>query len=213
MAEVTWRDQIAQRIERRLQLWRGRIVQFRGASVGIRFGLGRSVRVLYPSHFEAGHDVTIDDYGYLHCLSSSGVSLGNHTSIARNFWLSCGRSATSIGGFKIGDYSFIGPNSVMGAGGPISIGNHVQMGPNVTITAENHVFDDATLQIDQQGLSHIGVIIEDDCWIGGQATILDGVRIGRGSIVGAGAVVTTNIPPFSVAVGVPARVIKKRRQR
>jgi acetyltransferase-like isoleucine patch superfamily enzyme len=53
-------------------------------------------------------------------------------------------------------------------------------------------------------------VIEDDCWLGDGVKVLDGVTIGRGSVIGAGAVVTKDIPPFSVAVGVPARVIKTR---
>jgi acetyltransferase-like isoleucine patch superfamily enzyme len=53
-------------------------------------------------------------------------------------------------------------------------------------------------------------LIEDDCWLGSGVKVLDGVTIGKGSVIGAGSVVTKNIPPFSVAVGVPARVIKSR---
>jgi acetyltransferase-like isoleucine patch superfamily enzyme len=98
----------------------------------------------------------------------------------------------------------------MGAGGPLVIGSHVQMGPNVTITAENHLFSDPTRHVDEQGVSHEGIYIEDDCWIGGGVIILDGVRIGCGSVIGAGSVVTRSIPPNSVAIGVPARVVRSR---
>jgi len=207
---TTWLDSWEARIERRLQLLRGWWVRKRGARVGARFGVGRLVHILYPTCFQAGDDVTIEEFAYLHCLSPRGVRFGSHTSVAPNLWLSCGRTSDNPGYFEIGDYSYIGPNGVMGAGGPIVIGNHVQMGPNVTITAENHLFDEPHLRIDQQGLSHAGIIIEDDCWVGGGAIILDGVRIGCGSVIGAGAVVTESIPPYSVAVGVPARVLRRR---
>lgn len=207
---VTQLDKWEMRIERRLQLTRGRWIQRRGARVGDRFGLGRGVRILYPSCLIAGDNVTILDNGYLHCLSTRGVKLGNQTSIDRNLWLSCGVVPGNEGYFEIGDDSYIGPNAVMGAGGPIVIGSHVQMGPNVTITAENHVFANALQRIDEQGVSHLGIVIEDDCWIGGRVSILDGVRIGRGSVIGAGAVVTQNIPPYSIAIGVPAKVIRQR---
>jgi acetyltransferase-like isoleucine patch superfamily enzyme len=207
---VTWLDGWEARIERRFQLARGRWASWRGAQVGIRFGLGRHVRILYPACFQAGDDVTIMDFAYLNCLSIRGVKFGSNTSVDHNLWLSCGQAPDSEGYFEIGDCSYIGPNAVMGAGGSIVIGNHVLMGPNVTITAESHVFDDPGARIDEQGVRHEGIVIEDDCWIGGGATVLGGVRIGRGSVIGARALVTQSIPPYSVAVGVPARVIRSR---
>ena len=203
-------DVIEARIERRLQLLRGRIARWRGVRAGERFGLGRGVRIRYPGYLQVGDDVTIEDYGYLHCLSLRGVKFGSYTSIDRNLWLSCGVVTGNEGYFEIGERSYIGPNAVMGAGGTIIIGSHVQMGPNVTITAENHVFSDPERRIDEQGVSHEGVHIEDECWIGGGVIVLDGVCIGQGSVVGAGALVTKSIPPYSVAVGVPARVIRSR---
>lgn len=211
MAGITNLDRWEQRIERKLQLLRGRIVRWRGANVGVRFGLGPGVRLLYPAHFEAGDDVFIGDYAYLHCLCSRSVRFGSHTSVSTNLWLSCGRKPDSAGYFAIGEHSFIGPNGVLGAGGGIVIGSHVQIGPGVTITAERHIFDDPELSIDEQGVQRQGVIIEDNCWLGGRVTILDGVRVGHGSVIGAGAVVTRSIPPLSVAVGVPARVIRTRK--
>lgn len=208
---ITWGDQIRNRIDRRMQLLLGRIMRWRGARVGVRFGMGRGVRLHYPAYFEAGDDVFIGDYAFLHCLCARGVRFGNHTNVSTNLWLSCGRDPKSPGFFEIGEHSFIGPNGVMGAGGGIVVGSHVQMGPGVTITSEDHVFDNPELRIDEQGVKHTGVVIEDDCWIGGRVTILDGVRIGHGSVIGSGAVVTRSIPPFSVAVGVPAHVIGNRR--
>lgn len=198
------------RIERRIQLARGRWAQLRGVQAGHHFGLGRQVRILYPACLYVGNHVTIMDNSYLHCRSCSGVRIGSYTSIDRNLWLSCGVTTGNHGYFEIGDYSFIGPNAVIGAGGSIIIGSHVQIGPNVMITAENHIFSNHERLIDEQGLSHQGINIEDNCWIGGGAIILDGVNIGHGSVIGAGAVVTKNLRPFSVAMGVPARVVRSR---
>jgi acetyltransferase-like isoleucine patch superfamily enzyme len=205
---MTRLDRWEQYVERKRQLLRGQVARWRGARAGIRFGLGRGVRLLCPTYFEAADDVLIRDYSYLHCQSEGGVWFGRHTIASQNFWLSC----AGVGFFKLGEYTYIGPNAVMGASGGITIGCHVRIGPNLTITAENHRFDDPSLRIDQQGVTRQGVVIEDDCWIGGRATILDGVRIGCGSVVGAGAVVCESIPPFSVVVGVPARVIRERKQ-
>jgi acetyltransferase-like isoleucine patch superfamily enzyme len=201
------------RVERKLQLLRGKLVRLRGARVGARFGLGGGVRFEYPVHFSAGDDVTILEYGYLHCLSVEGVTIASHSSIDRNLWLHCGSTPQNIshGFFELGAYSYIGCNAVMGAGGGIRIGNNVLIGQSVNIHAESHVYADATRPIREQGVTYQGVTVEDDVWIGSKATILDGVTIGRGAVVGAGAVVTKSIPAYSIVVGVPARVIGMRQ--
>lgn len=212
---ITGLDRWEARIERRLQLARGRWASWRGARVGTRFGLGRGVQLLYPACFEAGGDVTILDFGYLHCLSARGVRIGSHTSIDRNLWLHCGGTPSDYdhGYFEIGNYSYLGCNGVMGAGGGIRIGNHVLIGQCVNIHAENHVYVEANKRIDEQGVSYRGVVVEDDVWIGSRATILDGVTISQGAVIGAGAVVTTFVPAYAIAVGVPARVIGTRRKQ
>lgn len=201
------------RVERKLQLLRGRLVELRGARVGTRFGVGRNVSFLHPAHFMAGDDVTILEYGYLHCLSVRGVSIGSYSSIDRNVWLHCGGTSHdfSRGFFTLGEQSYIGCNAVLGAGGGIRIGNNVLIGQSVNIHAESHVFADAERLIKDQGITCQGVTIEDDVWIGSKATILDGVTVGRGAVVGAGAVVTKPIPPYAIAAGVPARIIGSRR--
>lgn len=96
-------------------------------------------------------------------------------------------------------------------GGPITIGNGVRIAPLVMIFARNHNFADTDIPIYQQGITASPIIIEDDVWVAGKVMITAGVRIGRGSVIGAGAVVTKDIPPWSVAVGVPAQVIKTRK--
>jgi acetyltransferase-like isoleucine patch superfamily enzyme len=211
-AQLGWLNGLSLKVRRKTELLRGHIWRWRGASAGVRFGLGRGVRILYPECLTVGDDVTIEDHAYLHCLSERGVRIGSHTSIDRNLWLHCGGTPDdhSHGWFEIGEHSFIGPNAVIGAGGPIKIGSHVQFGPNVTMTAEQHLFDDPRARIEVQGVVRKGVVVEDDCWIGGQVTILDGLTIGHGTVVGAGAVVTRSIPEMSVAVGVPARVVRTR---
>lgn len=213
LSRYDWLEYQVQRVERRAQLLRGRLLKLRGVDAGTRFGVGASLRVVYPAFLHVQNDVTIEGPGFLHCLSHVGVHIGAHSSIAPYLWLHCGASpeAMGCGFFRLGSYSFIGPYGSMGAAGGITIGDHVQLGPRVSIVAENHCFEDPTRRIDEQGVWHQGVVIEDDCWIGAGAIILDGVTIGTGSVIGAGAVVTRSIPPFSVAVGCPARVIRSRK--
>jgi len=207
-------DDIELRIERKLQLARAQWAIWRGVRAGKRFGLGRGVRILYPSYLCVQDDVTIEDYGYLNCLSAGGVRIGSHTSIARNLWLHCGGAPGKPpqGYFEIGDHSFIGCNAVMGSSGGIRIGSHVLIGPNVTVSSENHRFDELDRLISQQGVEPEEVLVEDDCWIASNVTLLAGVTLGQGCVIAAGAVVTRSVPPFSVAAGVPARVVRMRGQ-
>lgn len=111
-------------------------------------------------------------------------------------------------GLHLGNYSGIGRNSHVS---DAWIGDHVMMGPEVVIYNQNHRFDRTDIPMDQQGFQpekrvHIG----NDVWIGRRVMIMPGVTIGDGCVIGAGAVVAKDIPPYSVAVGNPARVVKSR---
>jgi maltose O-acetyltransferase len=114
-----------------------------------------------------------------------------------------------------GDTIEIGPRSGIGIDAFIRadlvIGCDVMMGPGVIIYGRYHNHDRTDIPMNKQGMGGFSpVIIEDDVWIGARVIILKGVRVGRGAIIGAGAVVTKNVPPFSVVAGNPARVIRKR---
>lgn len=104
----------------------------------------------------------------------------------------------------------IGYGSRENPGGLIEIGNQVRIAPHVVMVAANHNFADAGRPIHGQGLTHAPIRIGNDVWIGARVMITAGVSIGAGCIIGAGAVVTKDIPPYSIAVGVPARVVKQR---
>jgi acetyltransferase-like isoleucine patch superfamily enzyme len=84
------------------------------------------------------------------------------------------------------------------------------MSPRVSLYAENHVFDDPSIPMKEQGVRRSFIKIEDDCWIAANSIILAGVTIGKGSVVAAGSVVTHDVPPYSVVAGSPARIIKQR---
>jgi acetyltransferase-like isoleucine patch superfamily enzyme len=96
------------------------------------------------------------------------------------------------------------------ADGGISIGKNVLIGPHVIIHSSNHNYNDPDKPIKMQGHTKKPVVIEDDCWIGANAVILAGVHLGYGSVVGAGSVVTHDVPAYCVAVGNPAHIIKVR---
>lgn len=125
--------------------------------------------------------------------------------------LSIGRKAYIAAETQIGDYSGIGYNCIINA--EVTIGSNVMMGPNVTIYTSNHCTKDTTIPMRLQGMTQRKpVIIEDDVWIGGQVCILPGVRIGTGSVIGACAVVSKDVPSYAVVVGNPARVVKFRNK-
>lgn len=113
------------------------------------------------------------------------------------------------GMIQIGANAYIGPYTCL-SGDSIKIGKNCLIASHSSIYANNHIFADPSRPIKKQGHTYQGIVIEDDCWLGSGVRIVDGVTIGRGSVVGAGAVVTKNIPPYSVAVGVPAKVVSKR---
>ena len=131
----------------------------------------------------------------------------------RRFWL--GRRSVvesyccinnAVGDVTIGDYTRIGIHCTVI--GPVCIGSHVNLAQGITVTALNHNFGDAARRIDEQGVSTKPVVIGDDVWIGANAVILPGVTIGSHCVIAAGAVVTKDVPDYTLAGGVPAKTIK-----
>ena len=120
------------------------------------------------------------------------------------------RKASVTSKLVIGDKSGIGAYSHIS--GPVTIGKFVNMGPECVIFTTNHNHDRTDLTMQEQGISiPQEVFIGDDVWIGSRVTIMPGVHIGNGCIIGAGAVVTHDIPDYTIACGVPARVMRKRK--
>ena len=113
-------------------------------------------------------------------------------------------------GISIGDNSGIGVNCVVR--GPLEMGKDIMMGPEVQIMTGMHNTERTDIPMNQQGFVGLRkVTICDDVWIGTRAVIMPGVTIGKGSIIGACAVVTKDIPEYAVVTGVPAKVIKYRK--
>ncbi|MGL5938565.1 MAG: acyltransferase [Phocaeicola sp.] len=111
----------------------------------------------------------------------------------------------AIGEIEIGHHTRIGlHNTIIG---PVKIGNHVNIAQGVVVSGMNHNHKDLSCRIDEQGVSTHLITIEDDVWIGANCTLTAGITIGKHSVIGAGSVVTKDIPANSVAVGVPAKVI------
>ncbi len=115
------------------------------------------------------------------------------------------------GGFiTMGDDCTVNPYTILYGHGGLTLGNGVRIATHSVIIPANHIFTDPAQPIHTQKETRIGVAIEDDVWIGSNVTILDGVRIGRGSVIAAGSVVTKDVDPFSIMGGAPARLLKQR---
>ena len=112
-----------------------------------------------------------------------------------------------VGDVIIGDNSLVGMGNVII--GPVTIGNNVILAQNVVASGLNHEYKDPGASIQAQPVTTAPIVIEDDCWIAANVVITAGVTIGKHCVIGAGSVVTKNIPPFSVAAGNPARVIRR----
>jgi len=111
-----------------------------------------------------------------------------------------------VGDVIIGDDTLIGIGNVII--GPITIGNNVIFAQNIVASGLNHEYRNIDIPVKKQPVTTSPIIIEDDCWIAANVVITAGVTIGKHCVIAAAAVVTKNIPPFSVAAGNPARVIK-----
>jgi len=198
-------------LTRFFQICRGLIIRFQfNKSKGFIFA-GAKVKIRAGFQINSDKNLILEDGVLINALSKNGVSLGRNVTIARNSILQCTGVIANMGtGIRIGNFSAVGAMSYLSGQGGIEIGNNVIMGPGVKIFSENHNYSKLEIPIRMQGESRIGVKIEDDCWIGADVIILDGVKIGSGSVVAAGSVVTKEIPPFSISAGVPAKVLNNR---
>jgi acetyltransferase-like isoleucine patch superfamily enzyme/putative methionine-R-sulfoxide reductase with GAF domain len=198
----------------------------RGSNIqaGVEFGGGDGI--------ELGHNVLIGTRTYIDASGTNNrIQIGAQSYLDRDVTIRCigahhqivigDRVAIDHGvdirgtrencQIEIGDDTYIAPYVCIGGPGPIKIGKCCMIASHAGIFANQHRFTDLERPIREQGVSCKGIVIEDDCWIGSSAKIMDGVTIGQGSVIGAAAVVTKDIPPYSVAVGVPATVISNRR--
>lgn len=117
---------------------------------------------------------------------------------------------TSPQNISIGNYVCINRHASLGGQGNLTIGNYVNIGPNCSLITAQHRFDRPDKPMAFQGITRGPIVIEDDVWLGVNVTVLPNVRIGRGAIVGANAVVTRDVPPYAIVTGVPAKLMRYR---
>jgi len=173
------------------------------------FFLGRQVRLCYRSKLFFGESTSIGDYCELSGLGRVGIIIGDHFSLGAFSSVVVSRTFGDLGShIRIGDYVGIGEHAYIGGAGGVDIGSHTIVGQYFSVHPENHCYNNVDVPIRLQPTTRKGIRIGENCWIGSKVTILDGVVIGNNCVIGAGAVVNDNIPDNSVAVGVPAKVVK-----
>jgi acetyltransferase-like isoleucine patch superfamily enzyme len=176
--------------------------------------IGRNVKIRSAHKLVVGRNFVLEDSCELNCNCVSKMVFGNNVTIGSKAII---RPSNIYGGavgqgLIVGDNSNIGPYAYIGCSGLISIGNNVMISPRVSIYAENHNFQNPDVIMKDQGVTRQKVTIEDDCWIASNSIILAGVTVGKGSVIGAGSVVTKDVPAFSIVAGNPAKIIKSRLQ-
>lgn len=138
-------------------------------------------------------------------IKSLAKSCGDNVSISEDVYL------FSPENIEFGDNVSIHPMCYIEGQGGITIGNDVSIAHATSILSTTHNMDDLDIPIKDQGVTEKPVIIHDNVWIGCKTTILCGIEVSSGSVIGANSVVTKNIKPFTVCAGVPAKEIRSRK--
>ena len=178
------------------------IFKYMGSSCFIE----KNVRFYAPQRIHIGHRVFIGENSFI----DAGPP-GTEIYIGDDVHISQGVVIRGLGKkIVINKDVNIGSHSTLYGADDIIIGRYCLLGNHVQLISGDHCFEDPNTPIKMQGTKIGKIIIEDDVWIGALVTVLRGKTIGKGSVIGANAVVTKNIPPYSIAVGNPAKVICKR---
>lgn len=189
-------------------LFRGVVVSFNPNNL---IFLGSNVEIKNRRMIKFGRGVTLGRGVMIDGLSKDGIIIGDGASIGSYGIIRATSVLSKIGrGFKLGNHSSLDAFAFVGAYGGVVVGSNVIMGQKVSFHSENHMYDRLDMLIRHQDITCQGVVVEDNCWIGSNVTFLDGSHVASGCVIGAGSVVRGYIPPNSIAVGVPARVIKSR---
>lgn len=170
----------------------------------LRKAIGYILYVILGSnlpHYALGRTWKISKYIRIICCKMLFDKCGKNVDVGRKI-----KFSSKI---KLGNNSGIGDNCYIQ--GKVTIGCDVMMAPNVALIAANHNYTRTDIPMNLQGEIEKEIVIENDVWIGYGAIILPGVNIGQGAVIAAGSVVTKDVPSYSVVAGVPAVVIKNRK--
>ncbi|MEM8758171.1 MAG: acyltransferase [Planctomycetota bacterium] len=181
---------------------------FRGFGTGSV--IGRGVVLRRPGRIGIGRSVVIDDACCLDAISDAdeAIRIGDRTMLGYSTRLSA-----KMGRIEIGENTGFGAGVTVHAavGGRVSIGSNVLIAGHVYLGGGQYHTDRTDIPIAEQGhVEGLELTIGDNCWIGANATVINGVTVGRDAIIAAGAVVTKDVPDFAIVGGVPASIIRIR---
>ena len=176
--------------------------------LGKNVKIGAGVKIVNPQFVSLGDNVTLSDDVTLIARGEGGITIKDSAYLCERVYLDT--EDEDDGYIVVGERVYLGTGTTMFGHKGLEIGDDTLIAQNVTLTPYSHIFDDPTRNIFGQGGHSRKVTIGRDCYIGMRVAILYSGDIGEGSIVGAGSVVVKPIPPYSLAVGCPAKVIKKR---
>ena len=179
-------------------------------SVGRGVVFGVNVTVRHPHKIALGDHVVIDDACCLDAKGTDnrGLVIGNGVFIGRNTILSC-----KNGDIEIGDGANIGFNCEIFSASRVRVGKNILMAAYTYLVGGDHLFDRTDIPVLQQGRTARGIDVGDNVWLGTHVVVTDGSSIGRDAIIGAGAVVVGEIPEFAIAAGIPAKMMRDRRDQ
>ena len=182
-------------------------MKLRHMGKNVKIGVG--VRIIKPENVSLGDNVQIGDNCHLIAGTEKGITLDDGARLRYGVFLD---TETPKGYIEIGKEVYIGTGCCLHGHIGLEIGNFSLLAQNITITPSSHRFDDPDATIYSQKGFMKKLTIGRDCYIGMNVSIVYTGSIGDGSVIGAGSVVVKKIPPYSVALGVPAKVIKKREK-
>jgi acetyltransferase-like isoleucine patch superfamily enzyme len=176
-------------------------------SVGRGCAFGHGVVLRHPHKIRLGQGVVVDDLVVLDAkgTTNGGITLGDGVFVGRGSILSC-----KNGDIVLGDRVNIGFHAEIFSGSRVEVGKDGLLAAYTYLVGGGHEFERGDVAVLEQARTSRGITLGDNVWLGAGARVLDGCTLGRGVVVGAGAVVTSDLPDGSVAVGVPARVVRTR---
>jgi acetyltransferase-like isoleucine patch superfamily enzyme len=159
-----------------------------------------------------GKNIVLGENCEISQYSTLSTELGGRIVLGKNVKIRPYAQLLTYGGeVLIGDNVVINQFTVLYGHGGLRIGNNVQIATHSVLIPSNHNYSDINKPIKDQGVTNLGITINDDVWVGANVTILDGVTIDCGCVIGASTVVTKSVPEYSVFIGNPGRIIKNRR--
>ena len=193
-----------------LGLWlRSKLYRRLLGATGRNVTFGVNVVLRHPHKIRIGNDVVIDDGCCLDAkgTNNAGIAIGDGVFIGRNTILSC-----KNGDIVIDDHANIGFNVEIFSASRVRLGKSTLVAAYTYLVGGDHLFDQIDTPVLHQGRTARGIEVDDNVWLGAHVVVSDGSQIGRDAIIGAGAVVIGQVPAFHIAAGVPAKLIRDRRE-